>query len=266
MSSVLLSSFDPVSQKELEAALAYRREHGAHDLYLAVSEEGVLSKELRTRLLKKALAPYRHLHVTSEVKDAETLTPADEEEIRKGEYRKAAYGIRGELIREGYYLNATAKAMCNPHRYAHTCSVAEVCRQLAAVHHMDEKKAWVMGMLHDLTKGFSDEANRKIIEIYKPEWLSISPKVWHSYTGVIYAKQSLCLEDPDIAYAMEHHTIGDGHTDWAYLLYIADKIEPLRGYDVSKQRALAEKDLKAAANLIREESKAYILETEGIHV
>jgi nicotinate-nucleotide adenylyltransferase len=266
MIPVLVSSFDPVSQKEIEAANAYRREHRLRDLYLAVSEEGVLSKQLRTGLLKKALAPYRHLHVTEHAEDAVNLEPMDEEKIRSGVYRRAAYGIRRDLITEGYYLNVTAKAMCNPHRYAHTCSVAQVCRELAAVHQMDEKKAWVMGMLHDLTKGFSDEANRKIIEIYKPEWLTVSPKVWHSYTGVIYAKQSLCLADQDIAYAMEHHTIGDGHTEWAYLLYIADKIEPLRGYDVSKQRALAEKDLKAAANLIREESKAYILETEGIHV
>jgi nicotinate-nucleotide adenylyltransferase len=65
---------------------------------------------------------------------------------------------------------------------------------------------------------------------------------------------------------MEHHTIGDGKTDYAALLYIADKIEPLRGYDVSKQTASAMKNLKKAAFEIREESKAYILKTEGIHV
>lgn len=123
-----------------------------------------------------------------------------------------------------------------------------------------------MGMLHDITKGFSDEENGKIIEIYKPEWLQISPKVWHSYTAVIFAKQNMSLSDQDIAYALEHHTIGDGKTDWAALLYIADKIEPLRGYDVSRQTASARKNLKKAAFEIREESKAYILKTEGIHV
>lgn len=266
MRHVFVSSFDPVSSAEVKLLLALRRERGLHDLYLTVSEEGILGRQTRLALLQRAVRPYRHLHVIPQAMQAEVLAPLKEEEIRNGCYRLAAPGIRSLLVTKGYYLNQTAKAMCNPHRYAHSCSVAETARQIALVHGMDAEKAWVMGMLHDLTKGFSDEANRRIIEIYKPEWLEISPKVWHSYTGVIYAKQNLCLADDDIAYAMEHHTIGDGRTGWAHLLYIADKIEPLRGYDVSRQRKLAEKDLAKAANMIREESKAYILETEGIHV
>ena len=266
MKHVIVSQFDPVSEADLKRILSYRREKGMTDLWLTVSEEGILDRKTRLGLLAKAVRPYRRLHVAEDAENAEYMEPLDEEIIRHGIYRKAAQGIRKDLIEQGYYLNETAKAMCNPHRYAHTCSVAETAREIAAVHGMDQKKAWVMGMLHDLTKGFSDEANRKIIEIYKPDWLDISPKVWHSYTGVIFAKQNMCLEDRDIAYAMEHHTIGDGKTDWAHLLYIADKIEPLRGYDVSEQRKSAEKNLAAAANMIREQSKAYILETEGIHV
>ena len=265
MKKVFTASFDPVSECELKYLRAYRREHQLKDLYLSVADEGILAKELRVRLLEKAIAHDSHLHIC-DAREAEILEPYDEEKIRKGLYRLAACGIRRDLITEGYYLYETARAMCNPHRFAHTVSVAKTAVMLAHAHHMDEKKAWVMGMLHDITKGFSDEENGKIIEIYKPEWLQISPKVWHSYTAVIFAKQNMSLSDQDIAYALEHHTIGDGKTDWAALLYIADKIEPLRGYDVSRQTASARKNLKKAAFEIREESKVYILKTEGIHV
>lgn len=266
MKKVFTAPFDPVSESELKYLRTYRRQHRLKDLYLCVKEEGVLAKDVRTKLLKKAIAHDSHLHICFDAKEAVTLEAFDEERIRKGLYRLAACGIRRDLITEGYYLDETARAMCNPHRYAHTVSVAKTAVMLAHAHHMDEKKAWVMGMLHDITKGYSDEENEKIIRIYKPGWLGISPKVWHSYTAVIYAKQNMSLCDQDIAYALEHHTIGDGKTDWAALLYIADKIEPLRGYDVSRQTASALKNLKKAAFEIREESKAYILKTEGIHV
>lgn len=264
MTEILTCSFDPVSADEVKALRQYRKDHGIDELYVSVTEEGILAKQIRTELLKKALKPYRHLHVISD--EGKPFEASDEEAIRNGRYELAAEGIRKDLITEGYYLKETVYAMCNPHRAAHSISVAETCVRLGRAHGMDEKKAWIMGMLHDITKAFSDEDNRKIIEIYKPEWLSLSPKVWHSYTAVIYAKQHMRLSDPDIMNAMEHHTLGDGNTDWDHLLYIADKIEPLRGYDVSVQNAMALKNLKEAAAYIKEESRAYIYKTEGIHV
>ncbi len=266
MKIILTSSFDPVSEREMEYIRQYRKTHRLRDLWLSVDEAGSLDHAIRVRLLKKAAGYDRRLHVCETPEKGEAIKPLDEESIRKGLYRLAARGIRKDLITQGYYLDETARAMCNPHRYEHSKSVAMTAVKLAQAHHMDTQKAYVMGMLHDITKAFSDEENERIIRLYKPEWLTLSPKVWHSYTAVIFAKQNMSLSDPDIAYAMEHHTIGDGKTDYAALLYIADKIEPLRGYDVSKQTASAMKNLKKAAFEIREESKAYILKTEGIHV
>ena len=266
MKIILTSPFDPVSEREMEYIRQYRKTHGLRDIWLSVDEKGTIAHDIRVALLKKAAAYDRRLHICETSETGEAIEPLDEDTIRKGLYRLAAKGIRKDLITEGYYLDETAKAMCNPHRYAHSKSVAQTAVKLAHAHHLDEKKAYVMGMLHDITKAFSDEQNEQIIRLYKPEWLSLSPKVWHSYTAVIFAKQNMSLTEGDIAYAMEHHTIGDGNTDYAALLYIADKIEPLRGYDVSKQTASAMKNLKKAAFEIREESKAYILKTEGIHV
>ncbi|MDO4413858.1 MAG: bis(5'-nucleosyl)-tetraphosphatase (symmetrical) YqeK [Erysipelotrichaceae bacterium] len=266
MNNILTAPFDPVSEAELKTIRQYRKDHHIREIYLAVKEEGILDRKTRTELLKKAVRAYQHIHVIDHAEGAYEIEPSDEKEIREGLYCKAACSIRSDLLNEGYYLDETAKHMCNAHRYAHTKGVAATAVWLARIHHLDEKKAYVMGMLHDITKAFSDEKNEKIIRIYKPEWLEVSPKVWHSYTAVIYAKQNMCLNDQEIAYALEHHTIGDGKTDYAALLYIADKIEPGRGYDVSRQKKAAAENLKKAAEMIREESKAYILKTEGIHV
>jgi nicotinate-nucleotide adenylyltransferase len=74
------------------------------------------------------------------------------------------------------------------------------------------------------------------------------------------------LHDPTVLNAIYHHTIGDGRSLYDHILYIADKIEPGRGYDVSRQRKAAEENLVRAAAMILAESKAYIFEKEGIHV
>ena len=261
---ILTGSFDPISEKDLEALRTFQKEHHLKDLYVSVTEEGILSKEERTQLLKLAFRPYRHMHVTNEA--GEPFETQDEERIRHGEFHLAANGIRTALIGNNFYLDEIVDHMCKPHRADHSRRVAEVCVHLAHVHHLDEKKAYRMGMLHDITKKMSDEEGRKILERYDPDKLDISPKVWHSFTAVYWLKENMGLYDPVVLNAIYHHTLGDGKSPYDNILYIADKIEPGRGYDTGRQMKEAETDLKKAASIILEESKAYILEKEGIHV
>ena len=226
----------------------------------------MLAKQDRIRLLEKAVSPYRHIHVLKGGYEGKEMTATDEEEIRSGQFSLAAHGTGKLLYENGYYLGCITDAMCNPHRAAHSRGCAMVAARLAKAHGLDEKKAYAAGMLHDVTKAFSDEENRRIIELYKPQWLTISPKVWHSYTAVVWIRQNMHIYDHELLDALEHHTLGDGKTDLARILYIADKIEPTRGYDCTMQMDLALKDLKAAASLILEQSRVYIFEKEGIHV
>lgn len=261
---ILSCTFDPISQRELEALLKYRRDHHLRDLYVSVCGEGVLSLDERQRLLKRALQPYRHLHVTEE--KGEMMTALDEERIRQGHFRLAACGIRRILIENNLYLDQILDHMCKPSRAAHSRRVAEVCRHLAHVHHLDENRAYRMGMLHDITKKMSDEEGERILKIHDPACLKVSPKVWHSFTAVCWLKANMGLYEQDVLNAVWHHTLGDGKSSYDRILYIADKIEPGRGYDVSRQMEAAEKDLISAAEMILEESRAYIFEKEGIHV
>lgn len=256
--------FDPISQKELQELLQIRRKNHLRDLEVSVYGEGVLDIAKRRRQLVLALKPYRHMHVVDE--EGEHLESIDEEKIRQGEFRLAAKGIRKELIEKNHYLDVIVDAMCKPSRAAHSRRVAQVCRELAHVHHLDEAKAYRMGMLHDITKKWSDEEGEKVLKIHDPKQLSVSPKVWHSFTAVYWLKENMGLHDPTVLNAIYHHTIGDGRSLYDHILYIADKIEPGRGYDVSRQRKAAEENLVRAAAMILAESKAYIFEKEGIHV
>ena len=271
MKTVFVAPFDPVTTKEIEYAHSLLKKKDITTVYLIPWGKGVLSMTERIRLLKTAIMPYGHLETNTAINRDDEIycmddAEVEEQRVRDGDFFLVPKSVRRILLEEGFYFEEVARAHCKPKRFAHSVSVAKTAVMLAHVHHLDEKKAWKAGILHDVTKSMSDEEAEKIIKRDKPEWLSISPKVWHSYTACVWIKNHLGPLDDDILKAIEHHTLGDGKTDLDRILYIADKIEPTRDYDVSSETELAMRDLKKAAELVLEESKAYILETEGKHV
>lgn len=267
----MIAPFDPVTQEEIDWAADYVRSHDLKEIRLVPWGEGVLSFSERKRLLAAACGPYRRLRAGGEITRLDQIVRNDEaaeseKKVRHGNFFLVPRRERILLNQDGLYYRQICRHMCNAHRYKHSLGVAETAAYLASVHHLDEIEAYKAGLLHDVTKNLPDEENEKIIRAYKPEWLDMSPKVWHSYTAVVWCRKNLDLHDSRILHAIAHHTIGDGTGDLDCILYIADKIEPGRGYDTTRQMAAACENLQKAAEMIRGESRRYILEKEGVHV
>lgn len=261
--------FDPVTEAEMAQILACLKEEKPERIILKPSKEGYADYAQRMRMLKAAAKPWRKLTVSDDIPSGAEEVAVDassEETVRGGRYDLAAPGIRRILIEECPYLEATVDHMCNPHRAAHSRAVAGVCRDLAKAHHMDEEQAYRAGLMHDLTKGCSDEYNRRIVAVYAPDMLSVSPKVWHSFTAPVYLHRYMGLRDRAILKAVWHHTLGDGTSPLDHILYIADKTEPTRGYDASHELDVSRRSLKEGAALVLSESKQYMREKEGLNV
>ena len=88
--------------------------------------------------------------------------------------------------------------------------------------------------------------------------ITYSHLVWHGFEGAYEVKRLLGIEDKQILNAIYHHVLGSGKSKYSKILFIADKIDPLRGYDISKQLSLSLKDLDAAFELVKSEQKAFI--------
>ena len=250
---IVSSTFDPITKREIDEIKKLHKNH--RRIYIHVKKEGILDLKTRIQLVKKAIRPYHYLSLTD--KDSEYIISYDEEIVRNGYYALAAYGIQKDLWSKGYYFKETVNYLCTPKRAAHSLRVAQCSKEIAHAHHLDENLAYVIGCLHDITKKVSDEDNEKIIKIYKPEWLSLSPKIWHSYTATIFLKQYMNCYNDKILHAIEHHTLGDGHNVYDMIVYIADKIEPGRNYDTTKHKQLACKNLRKAVDLVQYEGKLY---------
>lgn len=257
---IIQGTFDPITQEELEYLLKYRKENQIKTLYVSVTDEGVLSKKQRYDLLKRSLKPYKHLRVYKGNKQTDKLPSIyleAEDKVRHGSFFLASHGIKKMLNEHGYYYEEIAKYLCNEHRYLHSISVANTAMKLAKMHHLDSNKAYRMGLLHDITKRWTDEQGEQLLNVYQRDCLKYDPKVWHSFTAPIFIQKNLCFCDKTIYNAIWHHTLGDGNSDYDHILYIADKIEPLRGYDTTKEWELSKISLKQAANYVLEQSNAY---------
>lgn len=153
----------------------------------------------------------------------------------------------------------------SPKRYAHSLGVADEAAKLAARWDYDKKKAYFMGLIHDITKNMSDQAHLKLCHdsgIMLDAVERRSPKLFHAKTGAYVAKCDLAVEDREILTAIAYHTTGRaGMSLPEKILYLADFIEPHRRFDgVETLRRLAYQDLDEAMLLALRMSVGYVLE------
>ena len=91
-----------------------------------------------------------------------------------------------------------------------------------------------------------------------PQYLDEAPAIWHGYLGADTVKRHYRLNDKKILNAIYHHVKGDSTDPLAMILYMADKLDPLRDYDSSQEIALAEENLHKAYELVHAQQQAYL--------
>ena len=135
-------------------------------------------------------------------------------------------------------------------RYEHSLLVAKEAKSLAKIYHVDEEKAYLAGLIHDIAKELSEEENTYWIkkgnladDLKKENY----KKIRHADIGALIAKEKYNL-DNDICNAIKYHTIGNKNMDTlAKIIYIADKIGRK---EIPKElipiKDLVKKDLNAA--------------------
>lgn len=135
-------------------------------------------------------------------------------------------------------------------RYEHSIMVAKEAKKLARHYHIDENKAYVAGLVHDIAKEFDNKENAQIITKYhlSNEWLLPKfEKIIHAEIGsyVIRSKYNL---DEDICNAVKYHTIGNVSMNLLdKIIFMADKIgRKIKTPTIERQRKLAYKNIDQA--------------------
>ena len=132
------------------------------------------------------------------------------------------------------------------YRFHHSVCVAKKTIELAKKHGLDEEKAYVAGILHDITKEEPLDVQKELIEAngYKMTELEInSPNIYHQMSGAEYIRNVLNIDDEDIIGGVRYHTTGRADmTDFEMMIYLADFTSDDRNYpDVDIMRQKTEK-------------------------
>lgn len=120
------------------------------------------------------------------------------------------------------------KGNVDEERLLHSLGCAQCAAELAQKFGLDEKKAYVAGLLHDCAKCLD---NTHMLEIAQnlelEEGERSNPKVIHAPVSAYLAKTEFGIDDEEILSAIRIHTIGKLNMSlFEKVIFLADKIEP----------------------------------------
>ncbi len=136
-------------------------------------------------------------------------------------------------------------------RYFHSLCVADEAQRLAERYGADSKKAYLAGLLHDITKNLPENQHLKIFDDFGIMLTDIEKnafKLWHAMSGAAYLEKVLDINDSEILSAVRYHTTAKENMSLLEkVLYIADFTSKDRDYDdVDVMRKLADESLESA--------------------
>ena len=250
---LVYGDFHVLTSVQIEQIESWAKENGITDVYFSVKPEDIPYMEYWMNQNPTFL-----LYKDSQKTPENTLELSEDPDLREGNFEALPVRLRGILIERGLYREECAHRLLKPKRYAHVESMTDLAVTLAKIHGADLNKTRIAGLFHDCTKALPDEKNLTLMRLCAPEYLSRSKEVYHQYTGPFYLKFVLGYTDEEVLEAIRHHTDGDDEGLLSKILYLADKLDPSRGYDVTDMIDLAKKDLDAAVKKERELQLEYL--------
>ena len=185
--------------------------------------------------------------------------PASSTKVRNGKYGYVCESVRKYMIKHHLYLDFVKDAM-SEFRYEHSLSVANLSVKIARANHMDEEKAWLCGLLHDINKEYKMidfEASKKVLAIMKPELLEYKEQIWHGYMGRFVLEHCLQIRDKKLLMAVENHVLGECKSSYAKLIYVADKLDPRRNYDTTPGIEACCRNLNEGFEFVKSQQKTF---------
>ena len=245
---IIKGAFAPLLCSQLSEILKFRKQYSLDEIWF-VFEEHTVSYENRSHMLKLMIAPYRKL------------------KIMKGDlhWKDVSSVVKTYMMEHGIYVEDIARSLVKPKRWLHVSSMTQLAVDLAVSHHMNAYEAFLAGMFHDCTKRLDYDESSFWMRLNASNKLDEAFAIHHQYTGEIYCRRVLKIRNQNVLHAILHHVKGDSNHPLAQIIYLADKLDPSRDYDSSKEIALAKKDLNQAMKVVKEQQIAY-LRKEGVKV
>jgi len=178
--------------------------------------------------------------------------------IRHGKLGDTPQAVLEYIFDHELYLESIAKSFVSDKRWIHVKQVEKLALELGTVHHLDLHQIRLAALFHDCTKLWKKESHEAWLSFVNPSYLDAPSPIWHQKTGAAFIKRVLGIKDKVIISAIANHVTGQKGHPITQVIFIADKCEPSRDYDVSEELALAKIDLDKAAALVSRKQTDYL--------
>lgn len=169
---------------------------------------------------------------------------ASSSEIRNGHIEMLDPQVLKYITQNGLYLEGIVSIKMKEKRWKHTCSVAKLASEIAKANGLNEKQAYIAGMFHDVAKEMDYDQALTLMQNHFPQYVNKPVAIWHQWLSSYITEHEYLVDDPIILKAIEDHTTASiDISPIGKCVYVADKLDPLRGYDSSTQIAISKKDI-----------------------
>ncbi|MEG0364817.1 MAG: nicotinate (nicotinamide) nucleotide adenylyltransferase [Erysipelotrichales bacterium] len=165
--------------------------------------------------------------------------PDSSTSIRK-DYQSTGIDSVDKYIRNhGLYLQEYVYTHLSKARAQHTIRVAKLAKKLALHYSIDETKAYIAAMLHDIAKELPLEEQFKLVGDCSDLFEASNPTI-HQYSACNYIKEVMSINDDEVESAICKHTTGNFEmSKLDKIIYCADMLEENRTFkDIDKLRSL----------------------------
>ena len=109
-------------------------------------------------------------------------------------------------------------------RFDHSIRVAELAEKFSLLHGFySPRKAYLAGILHDITKQKTKEFHLEIFKRNGFEYLNLPEPAYHPFSAVFYLRDKYQFVDEEILSAVKNHTLGGEKMSLLdQILYVSD--------------------------------------------
>lgn len=256
--------FDPFTKENLFECLELVKSQNLDRLFILVEGEADVSIIHRIKIAKLMSQAYRKLKVVTKVKDK--YIPSFKSKVADNmeeAWQNLNTATKRYVVANYLYLEQLAHINLREKRYKHVLSVAELSRELAKCHGVNENKAYMAGLLHDCAKELDVDLLESYMDNVYPGFKGVNQNLWHQYVGSTYLSRFFKISDREVLRAVKYHATGEDHSKLGMILFCADKLDPSRGYDSAKTISLCKSNLVLGFEKTKQEQKEF-LRKEGL--
>ena len=261
---IVQGAFAPITKSDWNEIINWKKVNHFRKVIIVPIGDSEISVFDRIKMIKQLTDNYRHLSVAYNYQVDDTCVILNIESKPWDFMMAKLFPVtRKYLLDHELFIEEIAKQYVSDKRWVHVKSMTKLAIELATIYNVDLHITRLAGLFHDCTKNWNQETTYSCMRFSHPDFLDRPFAILHQYTAVTYLKRVLRVTDKEVLRAVGNHVLGDDTSLLGKIIYIADKLDPSRGYDSKKDIEICKSNLDYGFRIVKQQQEEYVAR-EGI--